>query len=182
MIDCIVKWRKETISEKFRCSEIIWSAGKVIRLATHKLVDQEKMERKKTTKVIFEPIGLNDFKSSHHAHHLVASWASHSLLQRKGKKVGDGCQREKGQNILRLIITGWLGVSEVESSAYKLACSLVFCENSFGTKFKYSNITAYFEPNPRLIMGISLGPVFSLPPLKGLSVRQILSLTISTVR
>ena len=122
--------------------------------------------KKKTTKVIFEPIGLNDFKSSHHAHHLVASWASHSLLQRKGKKVGDGCQREKGQNILRLIITGWLGVSEVESSAYKLACSLVFCENSYGTKFKYSNITAYFEPNPRLIMGISLGPVFPFHPSK----------------
>ena len=125
MIDCIVKWRKETISETFWCSEIIWSAGKVTRLATHKLVDQKKW-KERTTNVIFEPIRLNDFKSSHHGHRLVASWASHSSLQRKGKKVGDGCQRERGQNFLRLIITGWLVIAEVESSAYKLACSLFF--------------------------------------------------------
>ena len=76
-------------------------------MATHKLVDHGKNEKKKTTNIIFEPVGLNNFKSSHHGHHLVASGASHS-------KVDDGCQREKGQNIWRLIITGWLVISEVE--------------------------------------------------------------------
>ena len=57
-------------------------------------------------------MGLNDFKSSDHGHRLVASLASHSSLQRRGEKVGDGCHREKGQDILRLITTGWRVIAE----------------------------------------------------------------------
>ena len=52
---------KGNFIKRFRCFEIILSAGKVNRLVTHKLVDQK--IKKERQNVIFEPIGLIDFIS-----------------------------------------------------------------------------------------------------------------------
>ena len=64
---------KRNYSRRCRCFEIICSAGKVNGLVTHKLVDRKKRKKKK---VIFEPIGLIDFKSSHITLH---GYESHSV-------------------------------------------------------------------------------------------------------
>ena len=71
---------KRNNSRRCRCFEIICSAGKVNRLVTHKLVDQKKKtKQKEKQKVIFEPIGLIDFKFSNITLHRYESHIVRSL-------------------------------------------------------------------------------------------------------